>query len=717
MRRSGYLTLGVTAVALMFATSASAVLTIDKDSAKCRAGFQKGMGKVAATVQKGVGGCFKNDLKAGGDGSGCYVPAAYDPKSKAVKAKTKLTGSAAKCKNAGPGTYEDDMLALYGGVCPSPGSGAVTTLAELATCLGDLAEKQTVNTLRDIFRSVPVTPASKDAQKCSGTLFKGVGKLVATALKDSGKCQATIEKGLAKVTSPGNYPGYGCFGSDAKGKVAGAQTKLTDALPGGAKAKCTTADLEALGVAGGAEFASTIGDSGAALAALGQVRAGHVRSLYEGLGQQGWEGGQCPVSAQIRLVSAFNAAAQRVSGTNLDTGFKGVSHGVDLPGQFLSHVSLDCSGSPDCSACAIAIDPQFEGNRCSNDNTIRCDEPFVADADDCAGNICEVRFGPPLALSSANTPVCIDNVLSSVAGTANAGTGESATTVGNTSNIFSGLTNTHPCSSCDGDPTANDGVRGGTCNGGPDNGNPCDVNAISLSDGFGSTSYDCSPGGSNLSGTGLKLTLTFDTGTSVLSDTATTGDAACGPGNVLDCQCATCSLDSTVPCNVDADCSGVGAGVCDSNGTGVARLPNDCDTDAFVCNDDGDGLTGHCPTKTSSFCDAITHASGDPYLACATNADCAIIDPECGGDCGDCTITTARPCFLPDIVVSGNPSQQQTTVAGNFCIPGLGAAGSSVNTAAGLAGPGRLATDFEIMAFCDSPATKQFVGNGGNCGR
>lgn len=710
MRRNGFLAVAAVS-ALLFAASTASATTWTKDSAKCRASLSKNAGKVVKAVEKGIGGCMKNDLKAGGNGAGCYLPANYDVKGKVGKAVTKLVGGALKCKNDGV-----QMLAEYGGVCPSPGTPAtLTTLTDLHNCIANLAVDLTVQSYQDLLRNPAAGPVSKTGQKCSGTLFKGIGKYVDTSLKSTGKCQASKEKGDVKLSQ--NTAGYQCAGDDTKSKVSGALTKFFAALPGGTKPKCSVADLAELGVAGqdatstdAANFERRVATTGA-LALLPQAPIGLARSLAEGLGQQVWEGGQCPVSTQIRIVSKFDGKGS----TNLDTGFTGAGHNFDLPSNFLGHVTLDFSGDPTCSAGAISISPFFEGNRCANDNTQTCGLPNQLDTVSCSGALCQPHFGPPLALNSANTPVCIDNVIGSVTGTANAGTGESTSTTSQRSVVSTGITQTHPCATCDGDTTANDGSRDGVCSDGPDGGNPCDANSGAGT--FGPTSYDCTGGGVNVSGAGLNIALNLTTGTDTLSDTATTGAAACGPGNVLDCQCAVCSGDSTVPCNTDADCAAVSAGTCSSDGSGVARLPNSCVADGFVCTDTGDGIHGECASTVDNFCDGVTHPDGSGYLACDTDADCNALNAECGGSCGTCSQSRNRACFLPDIVVSGHPSQDTTTVAGNFCVAGLGSSGSSINTAAGLAGPARIAIDFELNPFCDSPPTKSFVGNGGNCNR
>jgi|GEM_PF-4887772 len=161
MKRNGFLAVaGV--MALLFAASTASATTWTKDSAKCRASLAKNAGKVVKAVEKGIGGCMKNDLKTGGDGAACYLAANYDLKGKVQKAVTKLVAGAAKCKNA-PGT---DMIAEYNGACPSPGTPAViTTLTDLHNCIANLAVNLTVQTYKDLMRHPANGSVSKNGQK------------------------------------------------------------------------------------------------------------------------------------------------------------------------------------------------------------------------------------------------------------------------------------------------------------------------------------------------------------------------------------------------------------------------------------------------------------------------------------------------------------------------------------------------------------------------
>ena len=73
--------------------------------------------------------------------------------------------------------------------------------------------------------------------------------------------------------------------------------------------------------------------------------------------------------------------------------------------------------------------------------------------------------------------------------------------------------------------------------------------------------------------------------------------------------------------------------------------------------------------------------------ACTTNADCVALDEECGGDCGDCTLTQTRSCFVDPIAVSGVADTQTPLGVSTFCIPPTSNVG--INEVSGLPGPSR----------------------------
>jgi hypothetical protein len=253
--------------------------------------------------------------------------------------------------------------------------------------------------------------------------------------------------------------------------------------------------------------------------------------------------------------------------------------------------------------------------------------------------------------------------------------------------VFLGASALTPCPVCLGDPTANDGVRGGTCSGGPRNGLSCDAHGIGSL--FGVTSLHCpaSPG-ANVTGAGLPRDVTLSTTPSTL----TAADACDAPLGGFLCHCGACSLDPSVACQVDADCAGLGLGTCASSG-GAARQPNDCNDASFNCEDQGDDK-GRCDADgpDEKWCDAFRRADGSGVVPCTTNADCSAA--SCPGGCGNCTFIERRRCFLPTIVARGDADPITPVLAGVTCTSPT--ASASINFTLGLPGPQRLRFEAQL---------------------
>ncbi len=403
----------------------------------------------------------------------------------------------------------------------------------------------------------------------------------------------------------------------------------------------------------------------------------------------GGSGTSCPTAMLWETQSDGGVA----SATEYDFGWSGVFHGADRVAGAQVKLGLDCgAGSPPaCGSCSITgIDPAPGNCRCANDNSVVCSQPFTAAAE-CGGTLCECYLSPPQALSAGGVALCSLPLLASeVSGSWNVEGGGGSANWDELSLVRLGVSLGQPCPLCVGDPTPNDGVRGGTCSGGPDNGSPCDVNGTGPT--FGAVSYDCLPDPAvNVSGAGLVMKRTESTGSRTLADTATTGAAACGLGGVLDCHCAVCSADNTVACNTDADCTAVGAGTCSSDGLGASRMPNNCSNDSFVCTDDGDGVHGHCSATVDSFCDLFLRANGSGVVGCLTNGDCLAQGSACpGGDCGVCALTQNRSCFLPAINAAGVPNPGNPISVGIVCVAPT--VSPAANAVIGLSGPARSVT-------------------------
>jgi|GEM_PF-1999191 len=477
--------------------------------------------------------------------------------------------------------------------------------------------------------------------------------------------------------------------------------------------------------------------------------------------------------------------------TQLDSGWTGLSHDADINNFTVTHGYLECPGKgPTCGQCnVVGFDPAGGSCRCSNNTRTICDQPFVADAGNCGGAVCDCYFGAPFPLSSAGTPACIVNRFSEdISGTADVDLGAGQITANLRTQVFLGISTTAPCPECGGkcsddaasicvfdsdcvagtcllDPVRGDGVRGGVCRNGRNAGLDCDVAAVNTSfpalpnePGGAGYSLDCLPdGGKNVSGSGLVIKLVQTTGTTKLDF-----NVPCGNGSEY-CPCRQCSTDNTVSCNSDAecasqpggcsvepkfhcsgnaDCVGVNAGTClsikrcslatgkscttntdcasaslgscdpstcSSNGAGGFPEPNSCDN--LDCSDIGGG-EGQCTTgPDGKSCDAVVRAGGQGVLSCNTNDDCA--EEAVGVPAGNCELVERRKCFLDPLVGTGQASPTAPIGAAVFCVPPTSAA--SINSVAGLPGPGRTLNQATSRLFCASDPTKRYTPGVGGC--
>lgn len=151
------------------------------------------------------------------------------------------------------------------------------------------------------------------------------------------------------------------------------------------------------------------------------------------------------------------------SSTRLDFGWTGFTHNVDVIDYSIGGVLLENCNS-NCDNCDFRIDKTIGTCRCSNDVTIECSTVEAADVA-CGGNNCNCFFGPPLALSAGGTRVCAVNRFAQefTGGTGTVGEYNVQSTT--RARVHQGLSLTKPCPTCVGDPTRNDGIRGGTCSG------------------------------------------------------------------------------------------------------------------------------------------------------------------------------------------------------------------------------------------------------------
>lgn len=446
----------------------------------------------------------------------------------------------------------------------------------------------------------------------------------------------------------------------------------------------------------------------------------------------GGTGGECDGDADCPAGRCDLGLSRCVTATELDFGWTGIGHDMDTNDGWRLRARLACGGEAPCGECALTgIEPDHGACRCSNDNRAHCDEPFVADADDCGGAECRCYAGPPLPTSVGSLPACIlDRLAADVSGTIDVDTGDLAITLSLRALFFLGEDVFIPCAYCEGDTVAGDGVRDGTCVHGDDEGLSCDVDALNTSfpaPGGGGTSLDCHPfSGRNVSGSGLVHDLVLTTAASSLgSDVdcsvlgipyachcgicaahcATNDDCADGALGSL-CSQGVCSPKSSTPCRSDGECIAAGFDTC----AGYALLdprPNGCAGEG-TCEPaaGGDGVCTDGPTD--EFCDGVLRADGSGLLPCvAVSDDCA----SYGDWVGQCTLSKARECFPTTIEATGAAHPDAPIGAGIYCSPRTSSAGTSAVW--GLPGPARLVSQMRTRKLCGGPDGTAYVAGSG----
>jgi hypothetical protein len=359
----------------------------------------------------------------------------------------------------------------------------------------------------------------------------------------------------------------------------------------------------------------------------------------------------CNCGCPTTITFAGDAAAQE---SILDSGWTGISHAPIVSDG--DDVNLSCAAtSRPCGTCAVsgpianAGSGKLASQRCSGDTAVPCTNAPGGAGGPCTGlGTCEFWFGSHLSLAAGGVTTCVTNQFNGpVNGTANVESGEAATTALLTSRVYSGIAIDHPCPRCLGDATINDGVAGGTCDGGDHVNDPCDANgSFPGRPDFGSSSRDCPPLSAGLLATlGIDLTNATDPVTKTLTTSSPNCTGAAGK-----CLCDTCNDANADACDDNADCpdppgpigpicggrrclSGVNAGTaCTANsecpgGTctrpGEPTKPNGCSDDSMTgvyCDDpDADGV-GECRSgPTDQTCSL---ASGHPQRGCTNDANC-----------------------------------------------------------------------------------------------
>lgn len=689
----------------------------DKAEQKCRGTIAKGVGGIIKTANKTIAGCHKGNNSGKTSVADCNDAVAADTKGKIAKSQSKLTDGIAKSCTGLDGDILEDFLN-----CPEPcatstglGTGLLDNYTDLGTCLA-CAAVELSNLVNDAVLGDPADiSGDKAAQKCHGAIAKGYGKLFDTIVKDRNGCQKGVDKGGDSSTDT-------CVDADVKGKIAKAVAKAQ----GGIDKSCT-GDLSDLGTCATDTPANLKACADAAYSAAG--RSGFLMSYESAPTVCPSKLTQLVVGGQSNLAIASCTGGTCVGGpddgsscstdkdcqdtrTVLNVGWGGVGHDIDIPDGYIINTTITCPGTAGaCGVCTVdGIDPAGSQYsffaRCQEDLRIECSNPFGTDPACPGAQRCDYHAGGLLANVSGGTPTCTRNRFASdVTGTLEFETGEGDVTLDLRATVFTGLGKDAPCPLCVNDTTPQDGQRDGTCLGGPDDGESCDVH--SFDETFGATSLDCGLStGSNISGTGLVVDLGLTTGTATM-----TFDNDCDSGaSGNDCACGMCSHDSTQVCQNDADCDALSSGsTCTAKGSsGADRKPNACNTHMavdFQCNDDA-GLEerGSCSGSGpfDSYCDGFTRANGTGFITCGSDTDCDnfAAASDLVDDAGNCSLVQVRSCFKNPISISGAPTpvdttqkieDQSTLLAGTFCLaPTIN---SGLNGTVGSPGPAALKID------------------------
>ncbi len=417
--------------------------------------------------------------------------------------------------------------------------------------------------------------------------------------------------------------------------------------------------------------------------------------------------------------------------TLLDVGWTGISHRSPVISSGMATMTVSgCEHSArPCGICSVsgpienlhAGAGELASRRCVSDTSKRC----TSDAA-CGGGAgdCQYFFGAPLPLAAGGVTTCVVNQFDgAVSGTANIESGEAETVAKLKSRVYNGILLDNPCPRCVGDGAVNDGVKGGTCDGGVRDGLACDANGdVPGRPDYGATSLDCPPLPGAIIAT-LPIDLSNKTGAVTKTLTASSPNCSGQPPNK--CLCDTCNNLAATPCSTNADCVAVGATVCGgkrclsgaNNGAPCSTnsqcpggacsrpgeptkpascLDNTSTIDTLDCIDsDGDG-EGECVGGPSDR--NCTLASGHAQRGCITDADCGGAPASCGVANRMCFLTgggtfvanalggtdTLTAVGAPDTPVQ---DVSHPTLASVFCVGPTGAA--AINNVAGLPGPGR----------------------------
>jgi len=413
--------------------------------------------------------------------------------------------------------------------------------------------------------------------------------------------------------------------------------------------------------------------------------------------------------------------------TLLDVGWTGIAHRSPIVsnGDVTVAISGCAAAERPCGVCDMSGPipnvgaTELRNRRCTNDTSIRCsdDTPCLG-----GGGTCQYYFGTLLPLSAGGVSTCVLNQFNGpISGTVNVESGEAVTTVLLTSRVFVGIAIDTPCPTCDGDPTINDDVQGGTCTGGARNGLACDANGtVAGRPDFAATSLDCPQISGALIAT---LPINLSSATAPYATSLTPDSPLCGPSAPGEfCLCSTCNNGNAEPCTANADCpdpagpigpicsgrrclGGPNAGAACTTASecplgfcgrpGEPARPDACLDDSVNpgtadCVDgdgDGEGACVNGPLYTS--CSPPHSQRGCSSDADCTPGTCEATDRLCfptgGGVPSDPGTGNVLAIGVADVPVHDVASPILGSV---YCIAPTGAA--SVNAVGGLPGPGRL---------------------------
>ncbi len=369
---------------------------------------------------------------------------------------------------------------------------------------------------------------------------------------------------------------------------------------------------------------------------------------------------QCACPAFVKFTGAAGTIGV------LDSGWTGQGHDATVVDRGTVTVGVtSCAGtSRPCGVCnllgpvdnLLADQGELNSHRCTGDTRTKCTGNAGCSV---AGGTCEYYFGTYLPLAAGGVSTCVGNQISgTITGTANVETGTAASTVQLISRVYTGP-NPNPCPKCIGDGPANDGIRNGTCDAGPNAGLSCDVNGSSPNAFWGNTSLDCPPT-SDAQVAALPINLSNSTGTE--TRTVSVDNPNCrAPGfTAKKCLCDTCNNADAAPCSTNADCIAIGATVC-----GGRRCIGGTNIGAACSLTCAGGTNVGAPCTVTSQC---------PGSSCSSNSQCP------GGACtvpGEATAfnqCTDTICSATDTCVGGANQNANCSAAsecpGGSCAPG-----------------------------------------------